>query len=371
MIELLEVKTKSDLKDFIYLPKEIHKDHSNWLYPIYTDEWILFDPAKNKAFNYCDTILVLAKKESKVVGRIMGIINHRYNKINNENFGRFCFMETWNDKDVFNALISYIENWAKEKGMQKLIGPFGFSDEDPQGFLVEGFDQPTVMITNCSFPYMAKMIEEEGFVKKMDFVEYKVATPNEVPALYERAAQRPERNGFKIIEFTKRKQLKPYIRRVLGLTNDTYTEIFGYVPFTEEEMDDFARRYIPILDPKFIKVVEDSNSEVVAYVIGMPNISKGINKAKGKLFPFGFIHILRSMKKSNQLDLLLGAVKSDLRNLGLDTMLAKAMLKSAKERGLEYIDSHVIMETNTKMRAEIEKLGGKIYKRYRIFQKDL
>lgn len=371
MIEIKEVRTKSDLKDFIYLPEKIHKNHSNWLYPIYTDEWILFDPAKNKAFNYCDTVLALAKKDDKVVGRIMGIINHRYNEINNENFGRFSFIETWNDKEVFHALISYVEKWAKEKGMQKLIGPFGFSDEDPQGLLVEGFDQPTVMVTNCNFPYMARMIEEEGFEKKMDFVQYKVNTPKEVPALYERAAQRPERNGFKIVEFTKRKQLKPYIRPVLGLTNDTYTEIFGYVPFTEEEMDDFAKRYIPILDPKFIKVVEDSESNVVAYVIGMPNISKGINKAKGKLFPFGFIHILHSMKKTNELDLLLGAVKSDLRNLGLDTMLANAMLKSANERGLELIDSHVIMETNTKMRAEIEKLGGKVYKRYRIFQKEL
>ncbi len=371
MIEIVEVKTKSDLKDFIYLPEKIHKDHTNWLYPIYSDEWILFDPKKNKAFNYCDTVLAVARQNGKVVGRIMGIINHRYNEINKEDFGRFCFMETWEDKEVFKALISYVEKWAKEKGMQKLIGPFGFSDEDPQGFLIEGFDQPAVMVTNCSLPYMAKMIEEEGFSKKMDFVEYKVNTPDEVPALYERAAQRPVRNGFKIVEFTKRKQLKPYIRPVLGLTNDTYTEIFGYVPFTEEEMDDFAKRYIPVLDPQFIKVVEDTNSNVVAYVIGMPNITDGINKAKGKLFPFGFIHILRSMKKSKQLDLLLGAVKSDLRNLGLDTMLARAMLNSAIERGLDLIDSHVIMETNTKMRAEIEKLGGKIYKRYRIFQKEL
>ncbi len=370
-IELYQVKSKSDLKEFIYLPEKIHKNHNNWLYPLYSDDKIFFNPKKNRAFNYCDTMLVLAKRNGKVVGRIMGIINHRYNKINNENFGRFCFMETFEDKEVFHELISFVENWAKNKGMEKLVGPFGFSDEDPQGFLIEGFDEPTVMITNCSFPYMAQMIEEEGFSKKMDFVQYKINTPNEVPALYERVAQRPMSNGYKIVEFTKRKQLKPFIRPVLGLTNDTYTEIFGYVPFSEEEMDDFAKRYIPILDPKFIKVITNKEDKVVAYVIGMPNISEGINKAKGRMFPFGFIKILRSMKKTNQLDLLLGAVKDDLRNIGLDTMLANAMLKSAKDRGLILIDSHVVMETNTKMRAEVEKLGAKIYKRYRIFQKDL
>ncbi|MDA3954957.1 MAG: hypothetical protein PF485_15020 [Bacteroidales bacterium] len=371
MIEIIEVNSKSDLKKFIYLPEKIHKNHKNWLYPLYSDDKIFFDPKKNKAFNYCDTVLALAKKDGKTVGRIMGIINHRYNEINNENFGRFCFMETDDDKEVFHELLSFVENWAKNKGMKRLIGPFGFSDEDPQGFLIEGFDQPTVMVTNCSFQYMVQMIEAEGFSKKMDFVQYKINTPKEVPALYERVAQRPMKNGYKIIEFTKHKQLKPYIRPVLGLTNDTYTEIFGYVPFSEEEMDDFAKRYLPILDPNFIKVITDKNSEVVAYVIGMPNISDGIRKAKGRLFPFGFIHILRSMKKSSQLDLLLGAVKDDLRNIGLDTMLAKAMLKSANERGLKIIDSHVVMETNTKMRAEVEKLGGEVYKRYRIFQKDL
>lgn len=371
MIEIIEVNSKSDLKKFIYLPEKIHKSHKNWLYPLYSDDKIFFDPLKNKAFNYCDTVLALAKTNGKVTGRIMGIINHRYNEINNENFGRFCFMETEDDKEIFHALVSYVEKWAKNKGMERLVGPFGFSDEDPQGFLVEGFDQPTVMVTNCSFPYMAQMIEGEGYSKKMDFVQYKINTPTEIPPLYERVAQRPTKNGYKIIEFTKRKQLKPFIRPVLGLTNATYTEIFGYVPFSEEEMDDFAKRYLPILDPKFIKVIVDINSEVVAYVIGMPNISEGIRKAKGRMFPFGFIKILRSMKKTNQLDLLLGAVKDDLRNIGLDTMLAKAMLKSAKERGLTIIDSHVVMETNTKMRAEVEKLGGEIYKRYRIFQKDL
>lgn len=371
MIEICEVKTKSDLKKFIYLPEKIHKDHSNWLPPLYSDEWILFDPKKNKAFNYCDTTLLIAKKDGKVVGRIMGIINHRYNVINKENFGRFCFMETWNDQEVFHALISHVENWAKNKGMNKMVGPFGFSDEDPQGFLVEGFDQPTVMITNCSLPFMAEMILENGYDKKMDFVQYKVNTPNEVPTLYKRVAQRTKNNGYKLVEFTKRNQLKSYIRPVLGLTNKTYTDIFGYVPFSEEEMDDFAKRYIPILDPKFIKVIINSESEVVAYVIGMPSISEGIRKAKGRLFPFGFLKILRSMKKTKQLDLLLGAVRDDLRNIGLDTILAEAMLDSANERGLKLIDSHVVMETNTKMRAEVEKLGGEVYKRYRIFQKNL
>ncbi|MFO7829215.1 MAG: hypothetical protein R6V23_11370 [Bacteroidales bacterium] len=371
MIEITEVKSKADLKKFIYLPEKIHKNHHNWLYPLYSDEWILFNPKKNKAFNYCDSVLALAKKDGKVVGRIMGIINRRYNEINQEKNGRFCFMETRDDEEVFHELISFIEKWAKNKGMEKLIGPFGFSDKDPQGFLIEGFDQPTVMVTNCSFPFMAKYIEHEGYSKKLDFVQYQLIIPDEIPPVYERISQRPLKNGYQLIEFTSRKQIRPFIRPVLTLTNNTYTDIFGYVPFSEEEMDDFAKRYLFILDPAFIKVIIGLNSEVVAYVVGIPNLSEGIRKSKGRLFPFGFLKILSSMKKTNQLDLFLGAIKDELRNSGLDTIMAKAMLNSAKKRGFEIIDSHVVMETNTRMRGEVEKLGGKIYKRYRVFQKNL
>lgn len=371
MIEVTEVASKKDLKRFIYLPEKIHKNHKNWLYPLYSDEWILFDPKKNKAFDYCDTILALAKKDGKTVGRIMGIINHKYNEIHQEQNGRFCFMETYDDQEVFHALITFIEQWAKAKGMKKLIGPFGFSDKDPQGFLIEGFDQPTVMVTNCSLPFMATYIRDEGYTPKLDLVQYKINIPEEVPSLYHRIAQRPLKNGYQLIEFTKRKQLKPYIHPILTLTNNAYTDIFGYVPFSQDEMDDFARRYLLILDPAFIKVITDLNKEVVAYVVGIPNLSKGLNKAKGRLFPFGFLKILLAMKRTNQLDLFLGAIKNELRNTGLDSVLAKAILHSAKARGLEFIDSHVVMESNTRMRAEVERIGGKIYKRYRVFQKEL
>jgi predicted GNAT family acetyltransferase len=218
---------------------------------------------------------------------------------------------------------------------------------------------------------MAKYIENEGYTTKLDLVQYKINIPEEVPSLYHRIAQRPIKNGYQLIEFTKRKHLKPYIHPILTLTNNAYTDIFGYVPFSQEEMDDFARRYLLILDPEFIKVITNSDKEVVAYVVGIPNLSEGLNKAKGRLYPFGFLKILLSMKRTNQLDLFLGAIKKELRNTGLDSILAKAILNSAKARGLKIIDSHVVMESNTRMRAEVERIGGKIYKRYRVFQKDL
>lgn len=369
-LEIFEVKSKSDLKKFIYLPEKIHKDHKNWLPPLYSDEWTLFNPKKNRAFNYCDTILCLAKKDGKIIGRIMGIINRKYNEIHDENNARFVFMECWEDQEVFHALINFIENWARNKGTSKIIGPFGFSDKDPQGFLVDGFNERTVMITNCSFSYMPEFLTKEGFTPLIDLVQYNIPTPSEIPAIYTKIIERLNRNGYELHEFTKIKDVRSFIIPVFQLTNESFSEIYGYVPFDEKEMKDFANRYLSILDPRFIKIIS-KDRQVIAYIIGMPSISEGLIKAKGRLFPFGFIKILRSMKKTNQLDLLLGAIKSDYRNVGLDSLLGTAMLKSAYEAKLKNIDSHIVMETNTKMRAEYEHVGGKVYKRYRVFQKDL
>ena len=156
-----KVTTRKDLRIFIHLPERIHKDHQNWVPPIYMDERAFFNEKKNKSFKYCDTLLALAYKDGVPVGRIMGIINHRYNESHNEKDGRFCFMETWNDPEVFHALINHVEGWAREKGMVRLVGPLGFSDKDPQGFMVEGFKEPVVIATNANLPYMPDLIVRE------------------------------------------------------------------------------------------------------------------------------------------------------------------------------------------------------------------
>ena len=279
------VINRHDLKTFIHLPAKIHKNHINWVPPIYMDEWEFFNPKRNRAFDHCDTVLALAWKDGKAVGRIMGVISHNYNKQHNENHGRFAFAETWNDQKVYHSLIEFTANWAKEKGMEKLVGPLAFSDKDPQGFLTEGFDEPVSIASNCSFPYMVDLTEKEKFQKKYDLVVYKIDIPDEWPEFYIRIAERFHRNNghIKILEFSSRKKLKHYIRPVFSLINKTFTEIYGFIPFTEKEMDDFANRYLFIINPKFVKVFVNENNEVISFVIAMSDISRGIQKSKGYL----------------------------------------------------------------------------------------
>jgi len=369
-IQIKQVKTKKELRDYIYLPEKIHKNHKNWLYPIYDDEWTFYS-IKNKVYTYADTVLYLAYKAGKTVGRIMGIINKKYNEVNNTKQARFCFIECYEDKQINDALLNSVENWAREKGMTEIIGPFGFSDKEPQGLLIEGFEEPTVIVTTHSFEYLKNFIEAAGYLPKLDLVQYQVTVPQIMPEVYKRASSRSEKNGYFVKEFTRRKDVKPYIRPVFHLINETYTHIFGFAAFDEKEMDEFANRYIYLLGPKLIKIIVDAQNLPLAFVIAMPDISEGIRKAKGKLFPIGIFKIFAERSKSKQLNLLLGAVKLIYRNLGLDALLAVKLLESAKELGLEHIDSHLIMEENKPMRAEMDRLNAKIYKRYRVYMKNL
>ncbi len=372
-ILIRDVKSKKDLKAFIHLPAAIHQNHKNWVPPIYMDDWEFFDPKKNKSFDSCDTTLLLAFRNEEVVGRIMGIIHHKYNEKHNENRARFAFFETWNDQEVATALISAVEDWAREKGMDRLIGPLAFSDKDPQGFLIEGFDEPAVIASNCNFPYQTELLEKNAYSKEVDLVVYQIKIPNPIPEFYLKIQERAIRQNqnLQVLEFTSRRKVKPYIHPVLRLLNNTFTEIFGFIPFTEAEMDDFANRYLFLINPRFIKVAVNERNEVVAFVIGMSHIGEGIQKAKGYLFPFGIFQIFASARKSKQLNLLLGGIHPDYRSKGLDVMMGVKMLQSASAQGKTVIDSHLELEYNTKVRAEMEKMGGVVYKRFRVFGKDL
>ena len=372
-VEIREVKDRKDLKTFIYLVEKIHTGHKSWVPPIYKDEWKYFNPQKNKAFSYCEAILLLAVRDNTAVGRVMGIINKRYNQARQEKTARFGYLETWEEEDTVSALLKTVEDWARKKGMTKLVGPYGFTDQDPEGLMIEGFENRATIATPCNFEWMPRLMENSGYTKEIDYVVYKLAVPEEIPDFYERIYQRIQKRGlFEIIEFRIKKELKPWIKPLFHLMNECYFEggIYGYSPLDEEEMEALTKRYLPVVDPRFVKMVK-KEGEVVSFIVGLPDITEGIQKARGRLFPFGFIKILRAAKKTKQLDLLLGAIKEAYRGRGVDVLMGVHMLRSAKEAGFEVMDTHHEMESNTRVRAEMEKMGGQIYKRFRIYKKSL
>jgi len=370
-IKIVEVTSRKLLRIFIHLPAELHKDEQNWMPTIYSDDWNFFNPKKNHQFDSCDTIMALAMINDKPVGRIMGIIHNKYNTLRNENSARFGYFDSVDSKEVSHALFLFIQNWAMQKGKTLLVGPYGFSDKDVQGLLIEGFDNLPLIDSACNPQYIVKLVEDEGFTKEIDCMIYKFPVNLALPELYYRIQQRSNNNGkTKLVEFTSRRQLKPYIVPVLELVNRTYDHLYGFVPMSETEIHELASRYLPIINPRFVKIIE-KDGEVISFIIGIPNLTKGIQKSRGYLFPIGIFQILLASRKTRQLDIMLGAVHRDYRGTGIEIVMALSLLESARKAEFEDISTHLILEDNHRMRAEFERLNIPVQNRFRVFRKEL
>jgi len=370
-VTIQPVTTARELRRFIRLPFAIHKRHSLWVPPILKDERRYYDRRRNRAFQYSDAICFLAHRNGKAVGRIMGLINKRPGDHPECPTARFAALECHEDREVAGALTRTVEEWARERGMRKVVGPLGFTDQDPEGFLVEGFEHEPTIATYYNFPYIARLLEDLGYRKEVDYVVYRVELSHDPPVAYQRIAQRcTERGAFDVKQFRRRAELKPYVLPILRLMNETFARLYGYERLDEEEMRGLARTYMPVIDPRFV-IVALCNGELAAFLVGMPNVSEGLRRAKGRLVPFGIYHVLRAMKRSKQLDLLMGAIKEEYRGRGLDVVGLTSIVRAAREAGFAFIDSHHELETNIRVRAEMERLGGVVYKRFRVYQKDL
>jgi hypothetical protein len=370
-ITIKEVTSAKDLKIFIYLPEKIHKGHESWLPPIYMDEKKYFNPQKNLSFRGCDYKMLLAYKDGEPVGRIMGIINHQHNEMMGWKNARFGFIETYNDQEVAHTLINEIENWGREKGMTKIVGPYGFTDRDIQGLLIEGFEYEPVVDSASNFEYLPKLVEAEGYTKELDCVIYRFPLENELPEIIERVYQRvTSRKDVQFINLKSRKDVKPWIVPVLQMINDSFKDIYGFVPMDEKEMEELAVRYLPILDLKFVKVVA-KEGKVIACLISMPNLYKGLQKSKGRLLPFGIFHILKAMKTAKSVNTMLGGVLPAYQKQGLDVYITLSTIEAAKKAGMTSVDTHVVMEENNDMMGEFKRYGAFLIKKFRVYQKTL
>jgi hypothetical protein len=301
----------------------------------------------------------------------MGIINHRYNSIKNEKLARFSNFESIDKQIVSDALLNHIEGWARTKDAEHIYGPFGMCYHDPIGFMIQGFDEEPSISTYSNHEFIPGLVEKAGYIKKYDLVAYKIDLEGKIPDIINRVHNRISNNkNIELLKFKSKKDLKKTVIPILRLLNETYNEIDGYSPLDDKEMHNLAKQYLPILDPKYVKVVK-VNNELAGFFIAMPNISSGIRKAGGKLLPLGIFKIMWALKTTSQLDFLLGGIKKKYQGIGIDALMAYDMIKTAIQNNFKVIDSHLEMERNYKIRGSMEKLGGKVYKQYRLYQKSL
>lgn len=375
-VEIKKVTTKSELKRFIRFNYEFYKDNPYSVPDLYDDMLNTFSPKKNAAFEFCEANYFLALRDGKIVGRVAAIINRRANETWNRKTVRFGWIDFIDDMEVSTALIDTVKQWGKERGMTEIEGPLGFTDMDAEGMLVEGFDQLSTMATIYNYPYYPQHMERLGLSKSADWVEMKIYVPDAIPEKHRRISDIiAKRYNLHIRKLKSKKEVRQsgVAHDIFRLINDAYTPLFGYSRMTERQIDQYVKMYVPVLDLRMVSIVENEQNEIVAVGISMASLSRALQKAKGRLLPFGWYHLLKALmwKRPKVLDLLLVAVRPDYQGKGVNALLFTDLIPVYKELGFEYAESNPELEMNEKVQNQWQYFKTEQHKRRRCFKADI
>ena len=372
-ITLKEVATKNELKEFVHFPNELYKDNPCYVPQIESMDRDTLNPAKNHAFEVCEGKYWLAYDEKdEIVGRVAGIINHRYNEKVGEKICRFGWIDFIDNQDVVKTLMSAVEQYAKEKGMTVISGPTGFLEFDPAGILVEGFDQLPTAYGKYNAPYYEQRFLELGYAKEVDFVEYLILVPDIIPERYARAADLVARKyELRQAPLKKRSDVGPYLDGVFKCLNAAYSQLHDFSELSPGQCEDLKKQFLVNINVDFVSIILDKSDKVVAFGVALPSLSKAMQKANGSLFPFGFIHLLKALKHNDTIDLLLIAIDEEYQNKGVNAMIFDQFAKGIKKNGIKYIESTRELEDNTTVQNLWHYFEHKITKRARVFMKKL
>ena len=371
-ITIKEVTTPKERENFIKFPYLLYKGNPYWVPPMLLDEKKVLNKDKNPAFGFCDVKLWLAYKEGKIAGRIAGIINRRYIEAWKNNYARFSYIDFIDDTDVSKALFDAAEKWAKENKMEKIHGPLGFTDFDSEGMLVEGFEELGTFGAIYNYPYYVKHIEKYGYKKDVDWIEFQVKPPEQILEKVDRiAAIVSKKYDLKILRVKKAKELLPYGKEIFHLINRAYKDLFGFVQLSDKQIELYIKEYFGFIRPDFVPVVLDNQNKIVAFGITMPSLSKALQKNRGRMFPFGFISMLKAMKSNNMADLYLVAVDPQMQDKGVNALLINEMNKIYIKNKITLVETNRELETNLKVQAQWKEMDARQHKRRRCYIKNL
>lgn len=372
--EIKKVTTKKDLKRFIRFNYEFYKNNHYSVPDLYDDMLRTFSPQKNAAFEFCEADYFLACDEKgETVGRVAAIINHRANEAWNKKVVRFGWIDFVDDPEVSRALIDTVKQWGRERGMTEIEGPLGFTDLDAEGMLVEGFDELSTMATIYNYPYYPEHMERLGLEKSADWVEMKIYIPEEIPEKHRRISDIIARKyGLHVRKLTSKAEIRRsgVAHDIFRLINDAYAPLFNFSRMTERQIDQYVNIYVPVLDLRMVTVVENEAGEIVAVGISMASLSRALQKAKGRLWPFGWFHLLKALKwkRPKVLDLLLVAVRPDYQNKGVNALLFTDLIPVYQKLGFEYAESNPELEVNDKVQNQWQYFRTEQHKRRRCYK---
>ena len=371
-IEIKEVTTRKDLKTFVRFPYQLYRGNPCWVPLLDIDELNTLRRDRNPAFEHCESRYWLAYKAGRPVGRIAAILNRRHIVTWSQRYLRFGWVDFIDDPQVSAALFAVVEDWARHTGMTAVHGPLGFTDMDREGMLVEGFDQLGTLVTYYNHPYYPAHLEKLGYLKDTDWIEFEITMPEEPVEKIARAAKIiMQRNNLKLLEVSSKKELLNYAEEVFQILNDEYAHLYGVVPLTNRQVQQYIKQYFDYIQPDFVPIVLDENGRMVAFAIAMPSLSRAHQKAGGRLFPFGLIHLLQALRNTKRMDLYLVAVRSEYQGKGVNAILIDRMTRVFLKLGVQKIESNPELESNHRVQGQWKYFQSRQHKRRRCYIRHL
>ncbi len=370
MIQIVKVQSSADLKEFIRFPFKLYKGNPHWVPELDKSER---DNLKNNpALEFCKTQYWLAKKDGNTVGRIAGIINQQEVETAGKVIARFGWLDFIEDEEVSMQLLTTAEEWAKNHGAVAIHGPLGFTDLDKQGMLTEGFDRLSTIATLYNYPYYPEHLEKLGYSKSAEWFEFEIDVPDSLPdRVVEFAKKIGERYQLRELPAKKSNDYKPYIPQIFDILNEAYADLYGYVLLDDQQIKFYADQYFGFINPDFITVIVDDDDQVVAFGVTMPSFSRAFQKSNGKLFPFGFIHLLKAMKKNDRADFYLIGIRKEYQRKGVTALMFTKIYNGFKKFGIRKVETNPELENNLHIQNIWKDYDPRNHKKRRCYIKDL
>jgi hypothetical protein len=367
-LRVVAVENRRQLRDWVTLPYQLYRDTPNFVPQLRREQLTTFDARRNPAFRTAQVRLLLAERDGEIVGRVCALVNALETEKLGHLRGRFGWFECVEDQEVAGALLDAVQAWLRAQGCVEMTGPHGFTDLDPEGLLVEGFDALPTISGSFNFPYYQQLLENYGLTKDADYIEFRIGVPDRVP-LFERLRKRvSKQTDYRVHTCRSRKELMGYVPALWEVLEESFEPLYGVVPLTAQQRDYYTEAYFGFLDPDFVKLVFNQAGDMVGFFLAMPSLSQAFQRARGRLFPLGFWHLLRAFQRPQTVDFLLAGVRPGESTAIMAPLGLIAMFDTLRERGVRYIETNHELEENTSVNQVWSKLGKINQRRSRVYR---
>lgn len=369
-VEIRRVQSRHELRLFVTFPERLYKDSPYWVPALQSDEYDTFNPRKNAAYGFCEADCFLAYRNGELVGRVAAILNRKADT--EKQRVRFGWLDFTNDEEVLAALMDKVASWGRKRGCKRMIGPWGFTDMDKEGLLVEGFDKLCPFTCLYNHPYYDTLLTKLGFVKDVDWTQKVLHVSHELPSMFQFSNLIEERFGIHVVHLRSTRALgRKYGMAVFHMYNECFAPLYGFSPLTDVQIRNYLDTYVPILDMDFVALAVDSNDNPVGFIFCVPSLSKAVKKSGGKLFPLGILRILHALRHNDTLEALMIGVHPDYQNCGITVPMFKYIHENCIKRGIDRIILNPQLEENYKVQGLFGEYQTDPFMRRRAYTKEI